>query len=349
MFKATRNKIRFFRWVVKAVFLVLFIMPIAYLGNTQIVLVKSFFSNELFALPIVESPDSFWFSYYGDVKPGLWILCPFGGLQVLLTRYVEPQLLIPTIIALLIPTFLTLLFGNIFCSWICPIGTLIDCFDKFIEKYLPSIETKRSYRTSRRVVLNHYSEKPKACKSCLFKAFLEKNTFFQKSGLPLTFVFSFLLKFPVFCVICPVGIISRGMIHLKSIKTVLATRGTQLILWIEMLIIPLIALLLSLKERRYWCKYLCPLGFFLGLIGSKSPLIKPRVNERKCVMKNCPGTCVDYDKSYCLLCRVWDCWKCERICPMNVRLVDEKSLYRCIKCLECYIACEYDAIHVKIA
>lgn len=182
----------------------------------------------------------------------------------------------------------------------------------------------------------------------LIQGFFGEKHFFQKSGLPLTFIFSFLLRFPIFCIICPIGIISRGMIHLKSIKTALAIKGTQLILWIEMLVIPLFAVLLSLKERRYWCKYLCPLGFFLGLIGSQSLFIKPIVNEKECVMKNCPNTCMDYKNDYCLSCRVWDSWKCERSCPMNVDLVDERTLYRCVKCLECYIMCEYDAIRIKI-
>ena len=75
---------------------------------------------------------------------------PFGGLQVLLSGQVEPLLLIPTITAILIFVILTVLLGNVFCSWVCPVGTIIDSFDKFIEKYFPNVEAKRNKRSQQR-------------------------------------------------------------------------------------------------------------------------------------------------------------------------------------------------------
>jgi len=75
---------------------------------------------------------------------------PFGGLQVLLSGQVEPLLLIPTIIAVLIFVILIVLLGNVFCSWVCPVGTIIDSFDKFVEKCFPNIEAKRNKRSQQR-------------------------------------------------------------------------------------------------------------------------------------------------------------------------------------------------------
>jgi Fe-S-cluster-containing hydrogenase component 2 len=40
--------------------------------------------------------------------------------------------------------------------------------------------------------------------------------------------------------------------------------------------------------------------------------------------------------------------KCEKVCPAGINLVDNGSLHRCTKCLECYIACDHDAIKVDL-
>lgn len=342
-----KKAIRYLRWIVKTMFLFLFVVPLSYILMGQLVEAKSFFYTEPIAtIPITQSPDSIWLSYYGNVNPGLWILEPFGGLQVLLTGQVEPRLLIPTIIATLIFIVIIVLLGNVFCSWACPIGAIIDSFDMVVGKVFPKIEAKRE---KRRLQFNQSRKKQTrgACFICPpHRELVGKNEILAKGITVSALVATIFLRFPVFCAICPIGIVTRGMIHLKSIKTALAVKGTQLILWLETFTIPALALLLSLKERRYWCRHLCPVGVLLSATGALNPLIKPRVRESECVMYGCPEKCEDYRVDYCTMCRLLDNKKCEKVCPVDINLVDHGSLARCTKCLECYIACDYNAIAI---
>ena len=351
-----KKNIRYLRWAIKAAFFLLFMVPIAYVPRGQLVSVSSFFfakpANHISTFTYIQSPImvlstqapcSVWLSYYGDTNPGLWFMDPFGGLQVLLTGQVEHLVFIPTIIAILFFVILIVLLGNVFCSWVCPIGTMIDSFDKVIEKFFPKVEAKRNKRSQRR-----RQGKPKenrrhlGCPLCP----LPKVNGVLANGILASALFgSAVLKFPVFCAVCPIGIVSRGMIHLKTMMTI--TR-TWFVWWLELFSVPIVATLLSLREKRYWCKRLCPVGAFLGLVGSLNPFIKPRVREERCVMKGCPEDCEDYRLDYCGWCRTIDDRRCEKVCPVDIDLLNHGSLAQCTKCLECYIACDYNAIKIDL-
>ena len=353
--KRHRKKgLRYLRWGVKAAFLLLFTVPIAYLARGQYLSVTSFIYveptgqiagftsiQEFFMVPITQSPCSTWLSYYGSKDPGFWIMDPFGGMQTLLTGQVEPLLLIPTISAALIFVFLTILLGNVFCSWACPIGTIIDSFDKGIEKFFPNLEAKREKRSQQR------REKKKAGKGknpgCSLCPVLKVNGVLAKGIVVSSLVGAAVFKFPVFCAVCPIGIVSRGLFHFKSMMSI---TGKWMVWWLELLFVPVVATLLSLRERRYFCRRVCPVGAVLGWVGSLNPFIKPRVKDEQCIMKACPEDCKDSCLDICLLCRQMDDYQCEKVCPVDIDLTDHGSLSRCTKCLECYIVCPYDAISI---
>ena len=226
-----KKVIRYLRWVVKATFLLLFTIPIAYLARGQSLSLASFFYveptgqiagftsiQEFFMVPITQSPCSTWLSYYGSKDPGFWIMDPFGGMQTLLTGQVEPLLLIPTIAALLFFVILIVLLGNVFCSWACPIGTIIDSFDKGIEKFFPNLEAKRSKRSKqRREKKKAENGKKQGCSIC---PLLIVNGGLAKGIVVSSLVGSAIFKFPVFCTICPIGIATRGLFHFKALMTI---------------------------------------------------------------------------------------------------------------------------------
>ncbi|MBN1784487.1 MAG: 4Fe-4S binding protein [Candidatus Bathyarchaeota archaeon] len=347
-----KKRIRYFRWTVKAIFLMIFIVPVAYLPRGQELGLSSFFSLEatgkiamfttiesFFMVPITESPCSFNLRYYGDIAPGFWLMEPFGGLQVLVSGQVGRTFLIQTVVAVLFFVALTVIFGNVFCSWVCPVGTLIDSFDKGIEKFFPNLEAKRVQRWTRRK--ERKSEKSKlGCPVCP----LHKVSGLWAHGILASAVIgSAVFKFPVFCAVCPIGIVSRGLVHFKSMMSI---TQVWMVWWLEMLAVPIVATLLSLREKRYWCKRICPVGAFLGLIGSLNPFIKPRVKDDRCIMKGCPEDCKGSKLDICMLCRSMDDNKCEKVCPVDIDLVNHGSLARCTKCMECYIVCDYDAIQI---
>ena len=152
-------------------------------------------------------------------------------------------------------------------------------------------------------------------------------------------------RFPVFCAVCPIGIVSRGLIHFKSMMSV--TR-MWMIWWLELLAVPVVATLLSLSERRFWCKRFCLVGAFLGMIGSLNPFIKPRAHDEQCIMKGCPENCRDSPPRHMHVVPSMDDYICEKVCPVDIDLTGHGSLAKCTKCLECYIVCTYDRNHNRI-
>ena len=326
-----RKRIRYFRWTIKAAFLLLFIVPVAYLPRGQELGVSSFFFvkpwgqiaqfttiESFFMVPITESPCSFNLRYYGDIAPGFWLMEPFGGLQVLMSGQVGHAFLIQTVFAILFFVGFTVLFGNVFCSWVCPVGTIIDSFDKGIEKFFPNLEARRVIRWKRR-----RKQKSKESKlGCPVCPLHKVDGILAHGIIASAVVGSAIFKFPVFCAICPIGIVSRGLVHFKSM---MAITQVWMIWWLEMLAIPITATLLSLREKRYWCKRICPVGAFLGLIGSLNPFIKPRVKDDRCIMKDCPENCKGNQLDICLLCRSMDDKKCEKVCPVDNKIDSRKG------------------------
>jgi polyferredoxin/ferredoxin len=77
---------------------------------------------------------------------------------------------------------------------------------------------------------------------------------------------------------------------------------------------------LNLIERRFWCKYLCPLGAFLGLL-SRYSLLKREVSEECTSCGMCsvacqggalPGVEKEWMNTECLA-----CFNCDDVCPAN--------------------------------
>ncbi len=354
-----RKGLRYLRWLSKAVFLFLFMSPVLYIfdipgtpPNTPVVsLLFGGLTRYYHLLPLTQSVCYIWTSYYGDIGLGAWILCPLGAFQCFVTGTVTPEaILVLTIIAMLLFIIPIALLGNVFCSWACPVGTAVDSFDNLVEKFIPKVETKRNERYEQ----NKQSKNGKSilCPSCPVSKIISG----RKMGLSYwilgaAIVGSAALKFNVFCFVCPMGILSNGIMHFKAVSKVLPTyalTGRYLFIVLELWTIPVAAVLTSLRERRYWCRKLCPLGTLLNTVASLNPFIKPRVEKEKCIMRGCPDGCGDYHLDYCIICRYEDNRKCEKVCPANINLVDGGPLHRCTKCMECYIVCDHDAVKIDL-
>ena len=344
-----RRSIRYVRWAVKAAFVLVFMLPIVYFVTAPKFPVLSLFFGGLTREPFVllpygQSVCSLLLVSYDYVGPGAWLICPVGGLQTLLTGQVTIVLLLPTVVALvlfLIPNFV---LGNVFCGWACPLGTLIDSFDTAVERFMPTLNLRRE-EFAKRNTEKERSTQGFLCPTCFFGKIIGNRYASVANGvLVASLVGSAVFQFPVFCTICPIGISTKGMFHLKAWTRI---TGAMMPIILELWAIPAIAILLSLRMKRYWCRKICPVGVTLNIAGSFSPLVRPTVVSEKCVMKGCPKDCEDYHMDYCAACRVVDRKRCERVCPQGINLLEKGSLGRCTRCMECYIHCDYDAIRIE--
>jgi len=84
---------------------------------------------------------------------------------------------------------------------------------------------------------------------------------------------------------------------------------------------------LSLFVKNPWCRFLCPYGALLGIVGWLSPLKITRTAR----------TCID-------------CQLCTRACPSDIRVHEAKRVWsdECTSCLECVAVCPVkDTLEVR--
>ena len=360
--KGSRRKlVRYVRWGVKLAFIIILVGPITFFTDSccnlpVYSLAYGGFSQPLLTLPYGESICSFLLLRWTYVGPGAWIICPLGGSEVLATAAMEPQaglditfLLISVVSAMGIFLLLVFLLGAMFCSWICPVGTVVDGFDKAVERFMPKLNKRREERRKQNKIRKELSRQNKAnagllCPTCFFAGFFSSKLFNNKyvtvaNGLLVTAVVgSAIARLPIFCAVCPIGAIARGMFHLKAWTNMLGPRflnvkdGAGVSLGMPVMLelavgIPLVAVLLSLREKRYYCRKICPVGALIKLVSKFNPFLKPVKNPETCV---CPP---GYEA-------------CQKACPQGLG-PQEQASSECTKCMECYVQCKNKNVRIK--
>ncbi len=87
-------------------------------------------------------------------------------------------------------------------------------------------------------------------------------------------------------------------------------------------------LIISIVNKNFWCRFFCPYGALLGIIGYASPMRITR-NTGKCI----------------------DCGKCTRACAMNILVEKKKHVltHECVACYDCVNACPVnDTLDMKL-
>ncbi len=192
----------------------------------------------------------------------------------------------------LITVILTIIFGRFFCSWVCPFGSIHHFFG-----YL----AKRNKKTAEKIRLNKY-RKAQCIKYYILVFFL------------ITAAFPSLAATLQTGLLDPIPLVTRSFnIMLMPIVdrffhiTSAAPRfyeGAWLILTIFLAVV-----LLNFVIPRFYCRFICPLGAFFGLIDRFAVwrIGKKRAERPDCRLceVNCEGACQpthDFRISECVLC-----------------------------------------------
>ena len=126
---------------------------------------------------------------------------------------------------------------------------------------------------------------------------------------------------PFFCkYLCPVGTLEGGIPLVLLQEQLRSTVG--FLFWWKFAVMTLV-LLSSLFIHRPFCKYLCPLGAFYALF-QKVSILRLALDKEKCV----------------------SCGKCEKACPMDVKVTCDPNSMECIRCGVCRKACPKNCIHL---
>jgi polyferredoxin/Pyruvate/2-oxoacid:ferredoxin oxidoreductase delta subunit len=215
---------------------------------------------------------------------------------------------------------ITVFFGRVFCGWACPLGTLNNLVGS-IRRRRPVGMYEKWYRVKYYFLIGIlasalFTLQPVGIMdplSLLIRSFSVSVSPFFNYGVRSVFDTIFTVN--------PFGIaaVSEPVYSLLK-KTVLTFEQTfyNQSMFIGVLFITVLGL--NLIEKRFWCKYLCPLGAFLGVI-SRYSFLKRSVSEGCTSCGACatvcqgnaqPDTREHWRETECLM-----CWNCDDICPEN--------------------------------
>ena len=133
-------------------------------------------------------------------------------------------------------------------------------------------------------------------------------------------LFFFVLLIPAFglaqgfcAYVCPSGLIVAGIPIIAANSGLRATIG--LTFWWKVAL-TIIFVIYFMREKRAFCRYICPLGLILGFFNRVS-ILQIKLNQNKCI----------------------SCSACKKHCPMGIDPVKEVNSIECIKCGDCVRVC----------
>ena len=191
-------------------------------------------------------------------------------------------------ILILLPV--TVLFGRLFCGWICPMGGCLDIFGRKSRQLAPRPAGK-FYLTKDVVLIIVLISSLFAVNlsgvldplSLLIRSLAMGVVHPLEKTIHAVFDTAWRVGGPVSAVSEPVYGFLRD--HLLSFKLPMF-RYTALFLGLFLTIV-----FLELVQRRFWCRNLCPLGALLGIVSARNPL-GLTINHSGCTAcGDCPTTC----------------------------------------------------------
>lgn len=223
----------------------------------------------------------------------------------------------------LIVVVVTIFMGRVFCGWICPLGTLNTMVGSLRKK--PSAPVRHNwYRMKYYILLVILA-------SSLFTAqlagFMDPISLLIRSLslsiYPLVNYITISFFNTIYGMHLPGVVPVSEFMYTILKKTILAFNQPYFFQGMFIGFLFLIILGLNLIERRFWCKYLCPLGALLGIL-SRYSLLKRSVSEG------------------CTSCGI-----CETTCPGGA-VIDKDGTWRgpeCLYCMDCDDLCPHNAVN----
>jgi len=223
----------------------------------------------------------------------------------------------------LITVAITLIFGRVYCGYACPMGTLIDMFSPLARvlklkqgrfhrlTHLPSVVLfvmliASAFKVGFLTVLDPVVLLTRTSAVTIFPAIdsvlsWAANSLYSYDGVAI--------------------FIDNIMLRLAGILIFSESRMFAGVHWIVLPFAMVFAL--NLLGKRFWCRYLCPLGGLLSLL-SKVSLYRRKVDAEACT----------------------SCLACSKVCDMEAtgKNGSETHIERCMLCMSCRGACPEDAV-----
>lgn len=247
------------------------------------------------------------------------IICPLGFLE---TALADRSIVLRALVSFVVIVLLIVLFGKVFCAWICPTS--------LIQRWFPGRKKKEQE------LAKHVDSTVKAAEVASVEKRTPEGTLITGKHrnvkvdsrhivLGGSLLSSLIFGFPVFCLVCPVGL------TFASILLIYRLFGFGEMTW-ALLVFPVI-LVLELVVFRKWCSKICPLGALISLVSGVNRFFRPKIDDSRCLV-TAKGV---------------DCTICHSVCTReNIDLRrpanSEGALSDCTKCRDCADYCPTKAI-----
>lgn len=276
-------------------------------------------------------------------------ICPLGNLEAMLaSKTFLPRALVGFAVFLAA----AVLLGRFFCGWLCPVPWVEKALAKLrapgrrlirgakeapasSEAPLPSSSTATSASSENDKAVPQSCPSPASCSStscrdCAIANRVKEKTDRAAEKTPYVILggalaSSAVFGFPVFCLICPVGLTFALTAALWRLFEFNETNWA--ILWFAGFLV------LELLVLRRWCSRFCPLGALWTLASRFNRFLRPKAREDLC-------TRVTHGVA---------CTICRDVCPEGIDPAEAAGnpmlLARCTKCGACAAACPTGAVH----
>jgi polyferredoxin len=222
----------------------------------------------------------------------------------------------------------TLFCGRWFCGWICPFGALHNFFTSLrggrAKQKIDSGAYTRWHRAKYYLLVGFLVA---ALAGVNVSGWLDPFSFFFRSLATAIYpalnkatvaVFTWIYDVnpgvgPARLTVVSEPVYSFLRDHLLAVEQPYFSGGVL----IGVLFIAAVAL--NFFRARFWCRYVCPLGALLGVVG-KNPLIRLHKDEEKCnscrlCIVNCQGGATPDDALEWKPSECFYCWNCRSDCP----------------------------------
>jgi len=220
-----------------------------------------------------------------------------------------------TIAGLFFVLALTLAFGRVYCSTICPLGTLQDLIIRVSKKF----QKRKRYQYKKPHYALHYWIFTAVTASSVAGSMALMNLLepFSNFGRILTNAVD-----PIF--LLGYNTVASLLVRLQVYALYnIPVRDFSLVPLLPSLLFLAVVAYMSYKHGRLFCNTLCPAGAFLGL-ASRLSLFKIAIDENTCT----------------------ECGACEKVCKANciessTKRIDYGS---CVNCFNCISSCPTEGV-----
>ncbi len=254
-------------------------------------------------------------------------LCPLGAFEIMLANLT----FIPRgIISIVVMGVLVLIFGRVFCAYICPVDVLTRARNGLssAKKRLQRREKREAEMTE--IANYEISKCTGGCATCSSNCKPQKHHKLDSRHFVLggALLSSLIFGFPVFCLVCPIGL----------------SFATVLLFWrlfafgdttISCILVP-VMLIIEVVFLRKWCGRFCPMSALMNLVSRFTKTFRPTIDNEKCLETTTGKACS----------------RCAIVCPSDINLrhpeYGEHTLADCSRCRTCVDNCPTHAITMPI-